>query len=134
VLTAPGHGLHDESPTSLGLPELRVTLRRLTRLLTGLENLAEYGGQPMLRQSWSRISELLSDAERLALTGARLPPARRDAPEAARAADLIAAISRAGRLAEARSVGTARWWLAVHALGRRSDEACRYLASLAADP
>jgi hypothetical protein len=133
LLTAPGHGLYDEPPRSLRLSELLVTLRRLTRLLTGLEALAEYGGQPMLRQSWSRISELLSDAERLALTGARMPPAQPEAPAAARAADLIASISRAGQLAEANTVGSARWWLAVHALGRRSDEACRYLADLGAD-
>jgi hypothetical protein len=131
--TPPDHGFHDEPTTPLGLSELLVTLRRLTRLLRGLEDLAEYGGQPMLRQSWGRISELLSDAERLALTGARPPSARVAAPEAARAADLVGSISRAGRLAEANTVGSARWWLAVQVLGRRGDEACGYLANLATD-
>jgi hypothetical protein len=135
LLTAPGQGIPDETATPPGVPHLIATLRRLTRLLSALEDLAHYGSQAMLSQSWSRISDLLREAERLAPAGARQLAARQgDRPAISSLADHVTPITQLALIVAEHPVGSPRWWLAVHTLGQRAEESHRYLAGLTAGP
>ena len=134
MLTAPGHDMRDGSAAPPAVPRLIATLGRLTRLLRMLEDLAHYDGHAMLSNSWSRISDLLHDAEQLAPAGARQLSARPGDLPAARVTDHVTPIIQLALAVADHPVGSPRWWFAVHALGQRAEESYGYLAGLSAGP